>query len=137
MSLKKPGPKELGSERADTQQMRMLTRKVNRVAYGKQHHLKIRGMPSFDVNTKLGTAIIVSLCRPVKVSNFLTTLNITLIANRNLKKMEARAGEAIKKISLMLMRKKWIRDSHKHEDVVNMFSRKPATPTMPLMIMKL
>ncbi|KAH3785238.1 hypothetical protein DPMN_163323, partial [Dreissena polymorpha] len=29
--------------------------KVNRVAYGKQHHLKIRGMPCFDVNTKLGT----------------------------------------------------------------------------------
>ncbi|KAH3785102.1 hypothetical protein DPMN_163186 [Dreissena polymorpha] len=36
---------------------------------------------------------------PVKVINFLTTLNITLIANRNLKKMEARAGESIKKIS--------------------------------------
>ncbi|KAH3823832.1 hypothetical protein DPMN_125655 [Dreissena polymorpha] len=41
----------------------------------------------------------VSLGRPVKVNNFLTTLNITLIANRYLKKMEARAGEAIKKIS--------------------------------------
>ncbi|KAH3873003.1 hypothetical protein DPMN_036227 [Dreissena polymorpha] len=41
----------------------------------------------------------VSLDRPVKVNNFLTTLNITLIAKRNLKKMEARAGEAIKKIS--------------------------------------
>ncbi|KAH3873010.1 hypothetical protein DPMN_036235 [Dreissena polymorpha] len=41
----------------------------------------------------------VSLGRPVKVKNFLTTVNITLIANRNLKKMEARAGEAIKKIS--------------------------------------
>ncbi|KAH3784638.1 hypothetical protein DPMN_162601 [Dreissena polymorpha] len=41
----------------------------------------------------------VSLGRPVKVNNFLTTLNITLIANRNLKKMEARAWEAIKKIS--------------------------------------
>ncbi|KAH3810012.1 hypothetical protein DPMN_138394 [Dreissena polymorpha] len=42
----------------------------------------------------------VSLGRPVKVNNFLTTLNITLIANRNLKKMEAAcAGEAIKKIS--------------------------------------
>ncbi|KAH3705143.1 hypothetical protein DPMN_080208, partial [Dreissena polymorpha] len=33
------------------------------------------------------------------VNDFLTTLNITLIANRNLKKMEARAGESIKKIS--------------------------------------
>ncbi|KAH3708650.1 hypothetical protein DPMN_068107 [Dreissena polymorpha] len=63
-----------------------------------QHHLKIRGMPCFDVNTKLGTAMKVSLGRPVKVNNFLTTLYITLIANRNLKKMEARAGEAIKKI---------------------------------------
>ncbi|KAH3700366.1 hypothetical protein DPMN_075342 [Dreissena polymorpha] len=41
----------------------------------------------------------VSLDRPMKVNNFLTTLNITLIANRNLKKMEALAGEAIKKIS--------------------------------------
>ncbi|KAH3696345.1 hypothetical protein DPMN_083809 [Dreissena polymorpha] len=41
----------------------------------------------------------VSLGRPVKVNNFLTTLIITLIANRNLKKMEARAEEAIKKIS--------------------------------------
>ncbi|KAH3718814.1 hypothetical protein DPMN_061626 [Dreissena polymorpha] len=41
----------------------------------------------------------VSLDRLVKVNNFLTNLNITLIANRNLKKMEARAGEAIKEIS--------------------------------------
>ncbi|KAH3716113.1 hypothetical protein DPMN_058831 [Dreissena polymorpha] len=41
----------------------------------------------------------VSLGRPVKVNNFLTTLNITLVANRNLKKMETRAREAIKKIS--------------------------------------
>ncbi|KAH3864914.1 hypothetical protein DPMN_027947 [Dreissena polymorpha] len=40
----------------------------------------------------------VSLGRPVKVNNFLTTLNITLIANINLKKMEARDGQAIKKI---------------------------------------
>ena len=47
----------------------------------------------------LFSAIQVSLGRPVKLNNFLTTLNITLIANRNLKKMEARAGEAIKKIS--------------------------------------
>ncbi|KAH3868292.1 hypothetical protein DPMN_031435 [Dreissena polymorpha] len=71
--------------------------KVNRVAYGKQHHLKIREMPCFDVNTKLVTAMKVSLGRPVKVNNFLTILNITLIANRNLKKIEARAGVAIKK----------------------------------------
>ncbi|KAH3777849.1 hypothetical protein DPMN_179297 [Dreissena polymorpha] len=35
----------------------------------------------------------------VEVNNFLTILNITPIANRNLKKMEARAREAIKKIS--------------------------------------
>ncbi|KAH3814883.1 hypothetical protein DPMN_143400 [Dreissena polymorpha] len=41
----------------------------------------------------------VSLGRPMKVNNFLTTLNIKLIANRNLKKIEARAWEAIKKIS--------------------------------------
>ncbi|KAH3828744.1 hypothetical protein DPMN_130726 [Dreissena polymorpha] len=41
----------------------------------------------------------VSLGRPVKVHNLLTTLNVRLIAKRNLKKMEARAGEAIKKIS--------------------------------------
>ncbi|KAH3721303.1 hypothetical protein DPMN_064223 [Dreissena polymorpha] len=41
----------------------------------------------------------VSLARPVKINNFLTTLNITLTANRNVKKMEALAGEAIKKIS--------------------------------------
>ncbi|KAH3888039.1 hypothetical protein DPMN_012061 [Dreissena polymorpha] len=40
-----------------------------------------------------------SLGRQVKVNSFLTTLNITLIANRNLKKMETHAGEAIKKIS--------------------------------------
>ncbi|KAH3752900.1 hypothetical protein DPMN_187526 [Dreissena polymorpha] len=40
----------------------------------------------------------VSLGRPVKVNNLLTTLNITPIANRNLKKMEARAWEAIKRI---------------------------------------
>ncbi|KAH3839402.1 hypothetical protein DPMN_112832 [Dreissena polymorpha] len=41
----------------------------------------------------------VSLGKPLKVNNFLTTLIITLIANRNLKKMKARAGKAIKKIS--------------------------------------
>ncbi|KAH3788392.1 hypothetical protein DPMN_166532 [Dreissena polymorpha] len=43
--------------------------------------------------------MIVSLGRPMKVNNVQTTLNITLIVNINLKKMEARAGEAIKKIS--------------------------------------
>ncbi|KAH3853568.1 hypothetical protein DPMN_096096 [Dreissena polymorpha] len=43
--------------------------------------------------------MVLSLGRPVKVNNFLTTLNITLITNINLKKMETRAGEAIKKIS--------------------------------------
>lgn len=39
-------------------------RKVNRVAYGKQHHLKIRGMPCFDVNTKLGTGMHVFIFQP-------------------------------------------------------------------------
>ncbi|KAH3752523.1 hypothetical protein DPMN_187144 [Dreissena polymorpha] len=47
----------------------------------------------------LFSATKVSLGKWVKVNNFLTTLNITLIANRNLKKMETRALEAIKKIS--------------------------------------
>ena len=47
----------------------------------------------------LFSAMKVSLGRPVKVNNFLTTLNITITSNRNLKKMEARAGETIKKIS--------------------------------------
>ena len=38
---------------------------VNRVAYGKQHHMegKARGMPCFDVNTKLGTgALLYKTC---------------------------------------------------------------------------
>ncbi|KAH3719010.1 hypothetical protein DPMN_061838 [Dreissena polymorpha] len=35
----------------------------------KQHHLKLRGIPCFDVNTKLGTAMKVSLGRPVKFEN--------------------------------------------------------------------
>ena len=39
-------------------------RKVKRVAYGKQHHLKIRGMPCFDVNTKLGTGMPVFIFQP-------------------------------------------------------------------------
>ncbi|KAH3773833.1 hypothetical protein DPMN_175204 [Dreissena polymorpha] len=56
----------------------------------------------------------VSLGRPVKVNNFITTINITLIANRNLKKMEARAGEAIKKISTSLSNKAAI-DAYKKE----------------------
>ena len=63
----------------------------------------------------LFSAIQVSLGRPVKVNDVQTTLNITLIANRNLKKMEVRAGEASRKsqlrrltrLPLMLMRKKW------------------------------
>ncbi|KAH3815072.1 hypothetical protein DPMN_143591 [Dreissena polymorpha] len=41
----------------------------------------------------------VSLGRQVTVNNFLSTLNLTLIAKRNLKKMKARAVEAIKEIS--------------------------------------
>ncbi|KAH3872947.1 hypothetical protein DPMN_036182 [Dreissena polymorpha] len=53
----------------------------------------------------------VSLGRPVKVNNFLTTLNITLIAN--LKTMEARAGEAIKKISTASSNKAAIDDYEK------------------------
>ncbi|KAH3885961.1 hypothetical protein DPMN_009958 [Dreissena polymorpha] len=56
----------------------------------------------------------VSLGRPVKVKNFLITLNITLIANINLKKMEARAGEAIKKISTASSNKAAI-DAYKKE----------------------
>lgn len=39
---------------------------VNRVAYGKVHHTKKRGMPCFDVNTKLGTckfALSFCVCR--------------------------------------------------------------------------
>ncbi|KAH3718807.1 hypothetical protein DPMN_061617 [Dreissena polymorpha] len=51
--------------------------------------------------------------RLVKVNNFLTNLNITHIANRNLKKMEARAGEAIKKISTASSNKVAIDDYEK------------------------
>ncbi|KAH3804777.1 hypothetical protein DPMN_133065 [Dreissena polymorpha] len=71
-------------------------------------------MPCFDVNTKLGSAMKVSFGRPVKVNNFLTTLNITLIANKNLKKMKGRPSRKsqlrrLTRLPLMLMRKKWIR----------------------------
>ncbi|KAH3852772.1 hypothetical protein DPMN_095291 [Dreissena polymorpha] len=62
----------------------------------------------------LFSAMKVSLGRPVKVNNFITTLNITLIANINLKKMEARAGEAIKKISTASSNKAAI-DSYEKE----------------------
>ncbi|XP_045211082.2 uncharacterized protein LOC123562513 isoform X1 [Mercenaria mercenaria] len=68
---------------------------VNRVSYGKVHRMKTNGMPCFDVNTKLGTAMIDSLGGPVRVNNLLSTLNVKPICNRNLKKMEERAGEAI------------------------------------------
>ncbi|KAH3755185.1 hypothetical protein DPMN_189874 [Dreissena polymorpha] len=94
-----------------------------------QYHLKISGMPCFDVNTKLGTAMKVSLGRPVKINNFLTNLNITLIANRNLKKMEAFAGEAIKKISTASSNKAVI-DAYEKE------MEQPATPTVLLMMLK-
>ncbi|KAH3876056.1 hypothetical protein DPMN_039336, partial [Dreissena polymorpha] len=56
-AMSKPGPPKLpdtgpviSAEKDKPEQ-----EKVNRVAYGKQHHLTIRGMPCFDVNTKLGT----------------------------------------------------------------------------------
>ncbi|XP_053400079.1 uncharacterized protein LOC123542175 isoform X3 [Mercenaria mercenaria] len=75
---------------------------VNRVAYGKVHRMKTNGMPCFDVNTKLGTAMIDSLGGPVRVNNFLSTLNVKPICNRNLKKMEERAGEAIENLKALI-----------------------------------
>ncbi|KAH3837401.1 hypothetical protein DPMN_110790 [Dreissena polymorpha] len=79
-------------------------------------------MPYFDVNTKLGTAMNISLGRPVKVNNFLTTLNITLIANTNLEKMEARAGEVIKKISTASSNKAAIDAYEKEMEKVSRYS---------------
>ncbi|KAH3847387.1 hypothetical protein DPMN_089708 [Dreissena polymorpha] len=60
--------------------------------------------------------MIVSLGRLVNVNNFLTTLNITLIENINLRKMEARAGEAIKKISTASSNKAAIDASEKEKE---------------------
>ncbi|XP_060572015.1 uncharacterized protein LOC132730175 [Ruditapes philippinarum] len=68
---------------------------VNRVAHGKTHRVKRKGMPCFDVNTKLGTAMIDSLGGPVRVNNVLSALNLKTISDKNLQKMEKRAGEVI------------------------------------------
>lgn len=38
---------------------------------------------------------------PVKVNNFLSTLNVPTVSNKNLKVMETRAGEVIEHISKM------------------------------------
>ncbi|XP_062596795.1 uncharacterized protein LOC134258284 [Saccostrea cucullata] len=74
---------------------------VNRVPYGKKQK-KVkgkRGMPSFCVNTKLGAAMIDSVGGPQRMNNFLATLNLPTINNKNLKVMERRAGEMIEKFA--------------------------------------
>ncbi|XP_052695763.1 uncharacterized protein LOC128174187 [Crassostrea angulata] len=76
-------------------------RYINKVAYGKTHHIRKRGMPCFSVNTKLGTAMIDSIGGPVKVNNTLSTLNIPPIGEKNLKCMERRAGEVVEKVAGM------------------------------------
>ncbi|XP_053374280.1 uncharacterized protein LOC128545997 [Mercenaria mercenaria] len=72
---------------------------INCVPHGKTHHMKQKGMPCFAVNTKLGTAMIDSIGDPVRVNNFLSTLNIQPIVNSNLKKMERRAGDVVEKVA--------------------------------------
>lgn len=47
------------------------------------------------------TAMIDSIGGPVKVNNMLSTLNIPPIGEKNLKCMERRAGEVVKKVAGM------------------------------------
>lgn len=93
---------------------------INLVAYGKTHREagQRKGRPCFVVNTKLGTglirrcftaelfdciniivAMIDSIGGAAKVNNFLSTLNIKPISQKNLAKMEQRAGETIVALS--------------------------------------
>lgn len=74
---------------------------VNRVPYGKKQKKVTgqRGMPSFCVNTKLGAAMIDSVGGPQRMNNFLATLNLPTVNNKNLKVMERRAGEMIEKFA--------------------------------------
>ncbi|XP_060551289.1 uncharacterized protein LOC132712867 [Ruditapes philippinarum] len=74
-------------------------RAVNLVSYGTTHHNKTNGKPCFEINTKLGFAMIDSIGGAVKVNNFLATLDLKLISLENLKEMERRAGEVIEALS--------------------------------------
>ncbi|XP_062590600.1 uncharacterized protein LOC134252182 [Saccostrea cucullata] len=79
---------------------------VNMVPYGKTHRKeKATGMPSFVVNTKLGTAMIDSLGGPDRVNNLLSTLNIPTINNKTLMSMQRRAGENVESVSLLTTKK--------------------------------
>lgn len=69
------------------------------VSYGTTHHNKTKGMSCFEINTKLGFAMIDSIGGAVKVNNFLATLDLKLISLENLKEMERRAGEVIEAVS--------------------------------------
>ena len=53
-----------------------------------------------NVITCLFSAMIDNVGGPVRVNNFLTTLNLKPICNRNLKMMEERAGEAIEEVAI-------------------------------------
>ncbi|XP_061170199.1 uncharacterized protein LOC133179458 isoform X2 [Saccostrea echinata] len=79
---------------------------VNRIPYGKKEK-KVkgkRGMHSFCVNTKLGAAMIDSVGGPQRMNNFLATLDLPTVNNKNLKVMERRAGEMIEKFAEENMR---------------------------------
>ncbi|KAH3815721.1 hypothetical protein DPMN_144252 [Dreissena polymorpha] len=56
-------------------------------------------MPCFEVNTKLGEAMINGLCGPVQVNNFLSALDIKEVHLENLKLMENWAGEFIEAVA--------------------------------------
>ncbi|KAH3792791.1 hypothetical protein DPMN_146290 [Dreissena polymorpha] len=63
---------------------------VNRVPYGTTHHIKSRGMPCFEVNTKLRIAMIDVLGGAVKFNNFLSAPDIKEVHPENLMKNRAR-----------------------------------------------
>ncbi|KAH3864529.1 hypothetical protein DPMN_027548 [Dreissena polymorpha] len=56
-------------------------------------------MPCFEVNTKLGIAIIYRMGGAVKVNNFLSALDMKEVHPENLKLMENRAVEFIEAVA--------------------------------------
>ncbi|XP_056009475.1 uncharacterized protein LOC130051527 [Ostrea edulis] len=74
---------------------------VNTIPYGQTHREKAgkAGMPCFVINTKLGTGMIDSIGGPVRLNNFLATLNIKPVNCRSLKVMERRAGVHVEAVA--------------------------------------
>lgn len=84
-------------------------------------------MPCFDINTRLGIAMVDTLGGAVRVNNLLPALDLKVINPNNLKSMEGRAGEVIKAFANNSTQK--AEKTHIRKKCWTLLSKKPRSPS--------